>query len=160
MKKEIIFIILVIIVLIGSCVSSGPAQEAVMILLHGEDAELVTDDSLMYEDYEGRYCVGHWKSANDQIIWSFEVAAKGNYKVYVRVACGDAQSGSAISVMVDDKELTFEMPDTGVWETYKDLDLGTVNLTADTHTIVVQGRELIKTYYGNLQSISLIPQNN
>ena len=159
MKKGFIFAILIIIVLMGSCVSSGPAKEAVMILLHGKDAELVTDDSLMYEDYEGRFCVGHWKSANDQIIWSFDVAKKGNYLVYARVACGDAQSGGTISVMIDDQEKTFVMPDTGVWETYTDLDLGTVSLAAGTHSLVVQGKDKPQTYYGNLQSISLIPQN-
>ena len=76
MKKGVIFSILVIIVLMSSCVSSGPAKDAPgMILLDSVDAELITDDSMFYEDYEGRYCVGHWKSLNDQIIWDFEVPA-------------------------------------------------------------------------------------
>lgn len=156
MKKGFIFSILVIIVLMSSCVSTGAPKEPVMILLDGRDAELITDDSMFYEDYEGRYCVGHWKSPNDQIIWSFEVEYKADYTVYARVACADGQHGSIISIMIDDQELTFEMPDTGVWETYADLDLGTVNLTPGMHTLIVQGREVSKTYYGNLQSVSLV----
>ena len=156
MKKGLIFMILVVIVLMSSCVSAGSSKEPVMILLDGRDAELVTDDSMFYEDYEGRYCVGHWKSPGDQIIWDFEAVKKGDYKVFVRVACGDAQNGSTIGVKIDEKELTFEMPDTGTWETYTDVDLGSINVTTGSHTLIVQGKELAVTYYGNLQSVSLV----
>jgi len=58
--------------------------------------------------------------------------------------------------MVTDQELTFEMPDTGVWETYTDVEVGSVPLTPGTHTLMVQGRELAVTYFGNLQSVSLV----
>jgi hypothetical protein len=158
-KKSIFLSILVIIVLMSSCVSSGPAKETPgMIILDGKDAELVTDDSMFYEDYEGRYCVGHWKSPNDQIIWDFEVAKAGDYKVYIRVACADGQSGSTVGVTVNGQELTFEMPDTYQWETWMDLDIGNVSLEEGAQTLIVQGKELTKTYYGNLKSVSLIAQ--
>ena len=159
MKKGIILSILVIIVLMSSCVSSGPAKDSPgMIILDGVDAELVTDDSMFYEDYEGRYCVGHWKSPNDQIIWDFEVSAAGDYKVYIRVACGDGQAGSTVGVTVGGQELTFVMPDTFQWETWNDLDLGNMSLEAGVNTLIVQGKELTKTYYGNLKSVSFIAQ--
>lgn len=158
MKKYVIFTIAVIIILMSSCISTGPPKEENLIILDGKDAELFTDDSLMYEDYEGRYCVGHWKSANDQIIWDFEAGKAGNYMVYAQVACGDGQSGSTIGVKIDGQELTFVMPDTRVWENYADVELGTITLTAGPHTVIVQGKEVMKTYYGNLKSISIIPQ--
>ena len=159
MKKGIILSCLVVIVLMSSCVSSGPGKDTPgMIILDGVDAELFTDDSMFYEDYEGRYCVGHWKSPNDQIKWDFEVPSAGSYKVYIRVACADGQAGSTVGVTVAGQELTFEMPDTYQWETWNDLDLGNVSLEAGANTLIVQGKELMKTYYGNLKSVSLIVQ--
>jgi hypothetical protein len=155
MKKNLYLLLIICVALIISCVSGpGPAKE-VIISLHAIDAQLKTSGGLVYEDQEGRECIGWWESPNDEISWGFDVPVDGEYAVTMRVACDTQFPGSTVGVTIGGQTLTFIMPDTYDWETYFNVDIGTVPLKAGPNTVLVKGIELVNRFFGNLQEVVL-----
>jgi hypothetical protein len=154
MKKSILITAIIVAMSIISCVSTGGGKETV-VTLHAIDARLETNASLVYEEQEGRECIGWWESPDDRIIWDFNVDRDGKYLVILRAACASSFAGSKIGVTIGEDTLEFVMPDTYEWETYFDVEIGTVALKAGAHTIVVQGIELQNRFFGNLQLVTL-----
>jgi hypothetical protein len=156
MKKNLCILAIISVIFIISCVSGpGAAKEEVIIKLHAIDAQLKTNGGLMYEEKEDRECIGWWESPDDEIRWDFDVPADGDYAVTVRLACDTQFPGSTVGVTIGGQTLTFIVPDTYDWETYFDVDIGTVSLKAGPNTVLVKGIELVNRFFGNLQEVVL-----
>ncbi|MBN1698580.1 MAG: hypothetical protein JW881_13780 [Spirochaetales bacterium] len=157
MKRILLFTVILVAASVISCVSTGGGGggAAEEIQLHAIDAQLVTLGGLIYEAQGDRECIGWWESPNDQIIWDFEVANGGEYMVVLKVACASSFAGSKVGVTIDSQKLEFIMPDTYEWETYFDVEAGTVKLDPGPHKITVQGIELVNRFFGNLQLVTL-----
>jgi putative membrane-bound dehydrogenase-like protein len=93
-------------------------------------------DTLVYEDRYGN--LGYWQSPNDHAIWSIEVTQAGRYTVTLHWACDDGTAGNTLVLETGDQRLSFKVPGTGTWDTYRRQPIGTLTLPAGTHRLVAR----------------------
>jgi len=85
-------------------------------------------ENMRYEPKEEKNCLGFWNDENDWAEWIFEVTAPGKFNVTVHYGCGNGNEGSEVAVLVNDQILKFTVEDTGGFQNWKAVDLGTVDL--------------------------------
>ena len=82
--------------------------------------------NLRYEPAAKKQCLGYWSNPSDWASWDFTVNQTGKYKVKVRQGCGKGHGGSTASIILGDQKLSFVVEDTGGFQNWKNLTLGTL----------------------------------
>ena len=92
------------------------------------EAKTATTYSTMmrYEPQPEKDCLGFWIEAEDWAEWIFDVTSPGNFHVSLIYGCGNGNEGSEVAVYLNDQELSFTVEDTGGFQDWKEIDLGTV----------------------------------
>lgn len=85
-------------------------------------------ENMRYEPNEEKDCLGFWNDENDWAEWTFDVTSPGKFNVTLHYGCGNGNEGSEVAVLVNDKTLKFTVEDTGGFQSWKTVDLGTVDL--------------------------------
>lgn len=95
------------------------------INLHSRNS-IVHGVNLRYEPAAKKQCLGYWSNPSDWASWDFTVNQTGKYKVKVRQGCGKGHGGSTASIILGDQKLSFVVEDTGGFQNWKNLTLGTL----------------------------------
>lgn len=115
-------------------------------------------ETMRYESKAEKDCLGFWKDAGDWAEWPFHVSAPGKFEVTLHYGCGSGRSDSRIAVLVNDETLEFTIADTGGFQNWKEVKLGTVNLKAKgENRLAVVPLELNGKALMDLQKIVLSP---
>jgi len=77
-----------------------------------------------------------WTGTGEYLSYTVDVQDSGNYSISLRAAANDA--GGAVGVSWDGKDQTItSLPQTGGWQTWTNVPLGSVSLTAGSHKMKV-----------------------
>ncbi len=115
------------------------------------EAVLKTKAQLKIEEINGN--VGWWTNTDDEIYWSLVVPQSGEYEVVAWIACDPRYSGSLVNVTVDNKILTFTVPNTGGWFMYHNMIIGRITLKKGTYPVLVKAKKVKNKFVCNLLSI-------
>lgn len=97
--------------------------------------------------------IGYWKSG-ERIAWNIVLDRAGRYQA--RVAYGTPNQGSTLRLQVDGRDAATVAPAaSGDWQTYRNGDLGAVELPAGPHEISLIWETHSPEGAGNLQQLSL-----
>jgi len=114
--------------------------------------------NMRYEPDEKKNCLGFWTNVEDWAEWNFDVSSPGKFKVEIVQGCGADQGGSEVAVLVNDKTLKFSVEDTGGFQNWKTVDLGTVDLThAGEHKLAVKPLSKAAKAVMDVQKVVLTP---
>ena len=97
------------------------------ISLHSRDSK-VNGVTLRYEPAQKKQCLGYWSNPSDWASWDFIVKEPGDYKVTVRQGCGRGHGGSKVSIISGIQKLIFNAEDTGGFQNWKNIDIGSIKL--------------------------------
>ena len=97
------------------------------ISLHSRDSK-VNGVTLRYEPAQKKQCLGYWSNPSDWASWDFIVKEPGDYTVTVRQGCGRGHGGSKVSVISGTQKLIFNAEDTGGFQNWKNIDIGSLKL--------------------------------
>jgi len=109
------------------------------IELNASDA-ITHSEKMQYENKPEKNCLGYWIHPEDWAEWDFHVSMPGKFKVTLVHGCGDKSGGSEVALLAsDDQILKFTVKGTGGFQSWKKLDLGTVNLGEEgSHRVAIQ----------------------
>jgi len=79
------------------------------------------------ESKYGKPSIGFWLDARDWVSWEFKIDKPGRFDVVATIACPAA--GSKFEVAIADEKWTAEAPNTGSYEDFKTVELGTVEVS-------------------------------
>ncbi len=149
-------IVIAVTVLLPACITTGGSAtaEPTVITLESKDAQLVTQDQLVYN--EGANCVAWWEKTTDEIKWDLPVQSAGVYDVVASVACDPQFPGSTVGVTVNGKTLTFKVTDTGGWSSYTNVSAGKITLEPGTYPVLVKAIEVPDRFVANLRTLKFI----
>ena len=102
-------------------------QSSRNISLHSRDSK-VNGVTLRYEPAQKRQCLGYWSNPSDWASWDFIVKEPGDYTVTVRQGCGRGHGGSKVSIISGTQKLIFNAEDTGGFQNWKNIDIGSIKL--------------------------------
>ena len=109
-------------------------------------------------EFEPQYHnLGSWNNPEARAVWTVEVAAAGDYEVWLQWACADGEAGDPLHVRVGEAELTVKVPGTGSWDHYEARAFGKVTLPAGSLRVVVQAGSPLKGYLVDLLEVRLLP---
>jgi hypothetical protein len=159
MKKNLLLTAVLLTAMIVSCTTTGgsgggSSDEAMVLELKAEDAELVTTGQLQLED--ANMNIGWWASTDDQIKWTLEVPEDGEYTVLYRYSLDPQFPGSVVKLTVGDQSLEYTMEDTGEWSNYRTLEVGKMSLKAGSQPVVIQAVSIENRFVMNLKSIKFM----
>ena len=97
------------------------------ISLHSRDSK-VNGVTLRYDPAQKRQCLGYWSNPSDWASWDFIVKEPGDYTVTVRQGCGRGHGGSKVSIISGTQKLIFNAEDTGGFQNWKNIDIGSIKL--------------------------------
>ena len=97
------------------------------ISLHSRDSK-VNGVTLRYEPAQKKQCLGYWSNPSDWASWDFIVKEPGDYTVTVRQGCGRGHGGSKVSIISGTQKLIFNAEDTGGFQNWKNIDIGSIKL--------------------------------
>lgn len=127
------------------------------IRLHARFA-ITHGEMLRFEPQSYKDTVGYWVRENDWAEWSCRPSQGGSYSVQLRYGCGDGQAGSEIVISVGDTQLSFKVESTGGFQAWRDVQLGTVPLSAGIPTTVTAKPKVkAKNAVMDIQQITLTP---
>lgn len=98
------------------------------ILLPAHAATIPSSKLLRYEPQIYKNTVGYWANETDTCQWQFHSPASRTYRVFLLQGCGKGQGGSEVAVEVDGQRLTFTTQETGHFQHFRRLDLGTITI--------------------------------
>ena len=128
--------------------------------LRGEFWLLATDAEIYGQTlvFEPQYRnLGYWQSDNDHAVWSLDVVRAGKYAVSLDYACDHGTAGQSVAVEIAGQRLTAKVPGTGNWDTYRQLQLGQVELSAGRHELIVHADGRLRGPLLDLKSVRLRP---
>ncbi|MBN76964.1 MAG: hypothetical protein CMO36_02000 [Verrucomicrobiaceae bacterium] len=102
-------------------------QSSLNISLHSRDSK-VNGVTLRYEPAQKKQCLGYWSNPSDWASWDFIVKEPGDYTVTVRQGCGRGHGGSKVSIISGTQKLIFNAEDTGGFQNWKNIDIGSIKL--------------------------------
>ncbi|NOY00602.1 MAG: hypothetical protein GXP30_12835 [Verrucomicrobia bacterium] len=109
------------------------------IELHARDA-VTHSEKMQYEIKPEKDCLGYWIHPEDWAEWDFHVSMPGKFKVSLVHGCGDQSGGSEVALLTSgDQVLKFTVKETGGFQKWETLELGTVELGEEgAHKVVIQ----------------------
>ncbi len=127
-----------------------------IVSMHASNA-VVHGTMLRYEPQTNKLCLGFWTRAEDWAEWKFTVAKPGDYVVEIWQGCGTGNGGSDVIAEVAGKSFPFVVEDTGHFQKFIPRRVGTVALTAGTHTIAVKPQNKKKAAVMDIRFVKIIP---
>lgn len=112
---------------------------------------------MRYEPKEVKNCLGFWTEKDDWAQWRFAVHTEGKFDIQIFQGCGGDNAGSEVSVWVDDKEMNFTVVDTGGFQNWKAIDLGSVELTKGDHLVSIKPKTKTGKAVLDVQKVVLTP---
>lgn len=97
------------------------------ILLDAKSATTYAE-MMRYEPKPEKDCLGYWKLKEDWAEWVFDVSAPGEFELIVHYGCGSGSEGSRVAVLLNDQTVEFDVEDTGGFQSWKEIKLGSVDL--------------------------------
>lgn len=107
--------------------ANEPLGQSIDGMIHLEAKSATTYAEMMrYETKPEKDCLGYWINQEDWAEWKFGVTDPGKFKISITYGCGGGNEGSEIALLANDKTFNFTVEDTGGFQTWKTVDLGTV----------------------------------
>ncbi|MCI0682408.1 MAG: c-type cytochrome [Gemmataceae bacterium] len=101
--------------------------------------------------------LGYWSSADDQAVWTIDVAKEGRFDVWIDYACDSGSAGNTFALVAGDGQLVHKVRGTASWELYRKVKIGTLRLRAGRHDVVMRAEGAIRGALIDLRGIDLIP---
>ncbi|MBN1647255.1 MAG: hypothetical protein JW874_04410 [Spirochaetales bacterium] len=159
MKRKLTYIFALAALVLAGCAGGGSPKEAATLKLEAANAALKTDGNLIVGDTStGQKVVAWWEKTSDEVSWDLAVENGGDYAVSVKIACDPQFPGSVVEVKIGDQSLEFTVPDTGAWEQFKVMDIGTVKLKKGTYPVLVKAKSVKNRFVCNLMYVNLVSQ--
>lgn len=100
--------------------------------------------------------IGYWQSTDDVVQWEFEAPQPGPYEVWFEMSHeGD---GGRFRTDIGDKNLELKVPNTGGWNNYRKVRVGTVLINqAGKNTLAIKPLEIGGAGLMGLRDVSLRP---
>lgn len=124
------------------------------------DAKTATTYATMlrYEPKEEKNCLGFWKEKDDWAEWVFDVSKPGMFALTLHYGAAEASAGGRAAVLVNDQTREFAIENTGGYQSWKALDLGTVEIkTKGENRVAVVALELAGPALMDVSKITLTP---
>jgi hypothetical protein len=152
------------ITLIPTCEGDPPVQaDDGTILLHAKDAT-ANGILLQWEPNPKKRTLGYWANPNDFASWDFEVRKEGEFDVQIWQGCGAGQGGSTATFrfypwgsLEPTTELSHTVKDTGHWQNFEPIELGTAKLDRGKYRLRVDATKKAKAAVMDLRQILLTP---
>ncbi|AIE86017.1 alpha-L-fucosidase [Fimbriimonas ginsengisoli Gsoil 348] len=113
-------------------------------------------DGLQVESKGGKPNVGYWFTADESVSWVVKVPAPGAYAVKASIAT--VNDGARFYVKTGGQSLTGTAPNTGAWDRFVDVDLGTLTFDrAGEFTVTMHPQDAATWKAINLRSVVLQP---
>lgn len=122
-----------------------------------------TGTKLRFEPQSHKNTVGYWTQVADFATWHFVARQPGTYSVAVLQGCGKGHGGSLGTVSIEGTDgqvaLDLKTLDTGHYQNFHWVDLGTVHLTtAGEYELKIQPQKIAKVAFCDIRSIQLVYQ--
>ena len=101
--------------------------------------------------------IGFWNQADEFVKWVIEVPASGEYEVLVDYACPEVADKNTCRLNCSNQILRATVASTGSWDEYRELNIGTVDLTQGTSSVRFGAEEKITGWLMDLRTITLRP---
>ena len=142
-----------VVFMLAGCASAPP--EPVEISLPAANATLHTSGALVLEENEGILNVGWWETVDDIVSWEVEIPQDGEYVFSMRAACDPQFPGSIVVLTIDGQSLEVKVRDTGDWLYYVNMEFGSLNVSAGTHTLSLQASHVDNRFVANLRRVDI-----
>ncbi|MBN8418240.1 MAG: hypothetical protein J0L73_04945 [Verrucomicrobia bacterium] len=106
----------------------APVQAADGSIVLEASSATTWSENMRYEPKSEKNCLGFWTSEDDFAEWDFEVTKPGRFKVTVVHGCGTGNEGSEVAVKLGEKELKFNVKDTGGFQKWSEEQVGEVEI--------------------------------
>ncbi len=93
---------------------------------------------MRYEPKKEKNCLGFWTDQEDFAEWAFNVHSAGKFQLQVVQGCGTGNGGSEVGLWLNDKQHKFTVQETGGFQNWKSLDLGTVELEEGANSLTIK----------------------
>ena len=137
-----------------------PASDGALTLLP-HDATL-TGPELRVEQVgaveDVRYNLGYWLDASAFAAWPVGLEEARTYRVVADIACKDESAGSKMSLACGSSRIEFDVPATGAWQQYRELELGALDLPAGRSEIALRALKKTGEAVVNVRSLRLEPR--
>jgi putative membrane-bound dehydrogenase-like protein len=124
------------------------------VVLRAAEAEIRGKEILFEPPLQN---VGYWHHAEDSVSWTLLTAERGLWDLYLEYACASGVDGQTLAVSVGQQQWTVPIAQTGQWSAYRSLKIGTVELDAAEHRMVLQAGSPLRGPLLDLRAIHLIP---
>ena len=128
------------------------------IVLGAGEAALQTGAQLRYEESGDGGNIGWWTSLQDEIRWDMTIPQNGEYAVTALMSCDPPFRGSTVNIIVDKQTISFNVPDTGSWQTYREVPLGNLRLKKGKHSVALRAAAVADQFVGNVREVRVYPQ--
>ncbi|HUG91284.1 MAG TPA: c-type cytochrome, partial [Planctomycetaceae bacterium] len=118
------------------------------------DAELYGSTLVLEAKYGN---LGDWGSADDEAVWTIEVARDGRHRVDVEWACDDGTAGNPIIFECAGERVTKAVRGTGTWDDYARETFGTMTLARGPQRFRVQAGAGLNGSLIDLKAVRLVP---
>lgn len=104
--------------------------------------------------------IGHWRSAADRAVWTFQVDTAATFTLVLDYACGPSEvpEPNRFQIQVGGATLEGTVVPTGAWSHYRSFEVGAVTLGAGVHRLDVRSVNPLRGPLFDLRSITLLPQ--
>jgi putative heme-binding domain-containing protein len=130
-----------------------PAADGSLQLL-ATNGEIYGSNVVLEEKYGN---LGFWRSEDDKVVWSIDVARPCQYAVWFDWACDDKSAGNEWLLQAETARLTGRVQGTGTWDKYRQVKVGTIRLRAGRQQLTVHSAGRIRGVLIDLRSIKLVP---
>jgi len=114
-------------------------------------------EGLQIESKGGQPNVGFWFTADESVSWTIKVPAAGSYVVAGSIAT--INEGSRFVVETGGQSLSGVAPNTGAWDRFKDVDLGTLVFDRPgEYKVTMHPKDAASWKAINLRSLALRPE--
>jgi putative membrane-bound dehydrogenase-like protein len=111
--------------------------------------------SLIFENYHGN--LGFWGSTADHADWTIEVPVTGRYRVSLHYACDPPAANNEFTLRIGQTVTNYKVAATKNWDSYRLLDLGTVELTKGQQRAEVRATEALRGHLMDFKEFQLTP---
>lgn len=109
------------------------------IYLKGNDA-ILHGEKLRFEPEPHKDTIGYWANMNDWAEWKVNVPKAGVYEVELLQGAGKGSGGAVVEITIGDQTLTHTVKETGHFQRFVPLAVGTVNLDAGKYTLTIRAK--------------------
>ena len=98
--------------------------------------------TIVIEAKHGKF--GWWTSAEDSVVWTVDVPARGDYRVELEWACDSPAAGHRLMIQGGQSPLVHQVAATAGWDDYQSKSIGTIELDSGPRRLTIRpvGRPL------------------